>query len=69
MACKLSLSAVVYNIWKQRNAIIHKGAVWTEERVLALIKRDVKAKLGISEPCPKSNANDPIRSYWGLLDF
>ena len=37
--------ATVYSIWFQRNEIVHKGEIWTEEKILKSIKKDVKSTM------------------------
>ena len=41
--CKLTWSMVVYYIWLQRNALVCSGNVKSEEAILLLIRRKIKA--------------------------
>lgn len=40
IVCRLGLGAVLYNIWKLRNAVLHQGCIPSEERLLLTIKRE-----------------------------
>ena len=44
VVCKLILGALVYYIWHQRNAIIHVLRLKTEEGIIKLIERRIKAR-------------------------
>jgi len=46
--CKLALGASVYNIWRQRNALIHGNTPRTEEQIIEQIRRDVNLTVALT---------------------
>jgi hypothetical protein len=43
--CRLLLSSVVYNIWRDKNAIEYQNAPKTEEQILKQIFREVRSRI------------------------
>jgi hypothetical protein len=43
--CKIAWWATLYHIWLQRNARLHDGEVKTEEQIIKVIRKDVKARM------------------------
>ena len=43
--------AWLYHLWRQRNAILHSGNVYTEEQLISIIKKDVKGRIEIINHC------------------
>jgi hypothetical protein len=44
-ACRLSLAAVVYPLWRQRNDLLHGNIPRTEEAIVSQVKRQVGSRL------------------------
>ncbi len=55
--CILCLGAAVYNLWKQRNAILHGSTVYTEEDLLSMIIWEVRARILVKGNFKKSREN------------
>jgi hypothetical protein len=43
--CKLYLGATVYNLWRQRNDLVHDNVPRTEESIVACIRWEVRSKM------------------------
>ncbi|XP_062147964.1 uncharacterized protein LOC133856896 [Alnus glutinosa] len=43
--CKLCLGATVYNLWRQRNDLVHNNVPRTEENIVACIRWEVRSKM------------------------
>jgi hypothetical protein len=71
-ACRLSLAAVVYHLWWQRNALLHGNTPRTEEDIVSQVKRQVGSRL-LAKGSKQSVAKNLALAYnWnlhGLLDY
>ena len=64
--CRLGLWAAVYHIWLQHNAIIHGGHIKTEEQIIKLIRKDVKARSENMLSYCDSILNRVLCCNWGI---
>lgn len=62
--CKLVLSAIVYNIWRERNNVKHGNQLLTEERIMMKIIWEVRTRV-LSKGCfKKSKENEELCVKW-----
>lgn len=64
--CKLSLGAVVYYIWIQRNNLIHGNVVCSEEGLIARIKWEIRSRLMGKGQYRRSMVNIRLLQNWNL---
>jgi len=64
--CKLSLGAVVYHIWIQRNNLIHGNVVCSEEGRIARIKWEIRSRLMGKGQYRRSMVNIRLLQNWNL---
>ncbi|GLT57397.1 hypothetical protein SLA2020_303720 [Shorea laevis] len=64
--CKSSLGAVVYNVWRQRNDILHGNPIKTEERIVKQIVWQVRNKIMSRGNFGLSRENVDICHNWNL---
>ena len=63
---KKSVNDKIHHIWLQRNAIIHGGHVKTEEQIIKLIRKDVKARSENVFSYCDSILNRVLCCNWGI---
>lgn len=71
-ACRLSLPAVVYHLWWQRNAFLHGNTPRTEEAIVSQVKRQVGSRLlakGSKQSIGKILALAYNRNLQGLFGY
>jgi hypothetical protein len=63
----LCLGAAVYNLWRQRNALLHSSSVATEEALLSKIKWEIRARLLVKGDFKGTRENLRLAQLWNLL--
>jgi hypothetical protein len=61
------LGAAVYNLWRQRNALLHSSSVATEEALLSKIKWEIRARLLVKGDFKGTRENLRLAQLWNLL--
>lgn len=64
--CRLVLSAVVYNIWRARNAIKFQGLPKTEEQILKQIFWEIISRIFGKGKFKKTSENVNMCQLWNL---
>jgi hypothetical protein len=65
-ACRLSLAAVVYHLWRQRNALLHGNTPRTEEDIVSQVKWQVGSRL-LAKGSKQSIGKNLVLAYnWNL---
>lgn len=64
--CKLSLGAIVYHLWRQRNNLLHGNIPKTEESIVAQIKWEVRSKIVATGAVKRSPLNCKLVQNWNL---
>lgn len=64
--CKLCLSAAVYYLWWQRNALRHGSVPKSEEQLLHSVVWDVSNRINWKGKFCKSDLNIALCDSWGL---
>jgi hypothetical protein len=67
LICKLSLGAVVYYLWKQRNVIKHGGAPSTEEHIVESVRWEVRSRILAIGKFRKNQGNLELCFAWNIL--
>jgi hypothetical protein len=68
-ACRLSLAAVVYHLWWQRNALMHGNTPRTEEAIVSQVKWQVCSRL-LAKGSKKSIGKNLALAYnWNLQEL
>jgi len=62
----LCLGAAVYNLWRQRNVLLHNSNVATEEALLSKIKWKIRARLLVKGNFKRTRENLKIAQLWNL---
>jgi len=62
----LCLGAAVYNLWRQRNVLLHNSNVATEEALLSKIKWKIRARLLVKGNFKRTRENLKSAQLWNL---
>lgn len=62
----LCLGAAVYNLWRQRNALLHSRNIATKEASLSKIKWDVKTRILEKEKLKRTKENLRFVQLWNV---
>jgi hypothetical protein len=62
----LCLGAAVYNLWRQRNALLHSKNIATEEVLLSKIKWDVKTRILEKGMFKRTKENLRLVQLWNI---
>jgi hypothetical protein len=63
---RLNLGATVYQLWKQRNDLLHHNTPRTEESIFAQIKGDVRARVLAQGRFRCSRKNLELTARWNI---
>jgi hypothetical protein len=62
----LCLGAAVYNLWRQRNVLLHNSNVAIEEALLSKIKWEIRTRLLVKWNFKRTRENLKIAQLWNL---
>lgn len=66
--CRLTWSAVVYQLWKQRNDMRHRNNIISEEHVLTQIKWEIRPRVTAKGRFWKTSKNVMLHNSWDISD-
>jgi hypothetical protein len=63
---RLVLSSTIYNLWRARNELKHKGQLKTKEHILKVIIWEVRSRISGKGEFKKSRENFNLCQHWNL---
>ncbi len=63
---RLGLGATVYQLWRQRNDLLHHNPPRTEESILAQTKGDARARFMPKGSFKRSRKNLDLAAWWNI---
>lgn len=66
--CRLSWSAAVCNIWKQRNVIKYGNQIRSAERIVRQIKWEVRSRVMAKRKFGRTEEIEKLCRGWGIPD-
>jgi hypothetical protein len=64
--CRLVFASIIYNIWRNRNALRHNNNPCTEEKLIQRIRWEVRIRYTTKGRFKKTRGNDILCNTWGI---